>query len=259
MAALRGVAVLVTRPEHQAAPLCGLLESDGATVIRFPVLRIEAVGDPPHHSPTDTTHERFDLIVFTSANAVHFGAALVPAAGGVALAAIGPATRRALQAHGLDVTVTPAGGFDSENLLSHPRLEHPAGQRILIVKGRQGRDLLRERLAARGARVTVAEVYQRVHAVYRPDELSALEARFAAGGVDVITVTSVDVATALWDLATPSLRLGFDEVPWVVPGARVSAAVRAQGVRAPLVEADSAEDHALLAAVRRWRSSVSGA
>ena len=228
-------------------------------MIRFPVLRIEAALDAPPGPPADTTQQPFDVTVFTSANAVHFGASLVRSGGTVALAAIGPATQRALHAHGLSVTVTPAGGFDSENLLAHPRLEDPVGQRILIVTGRQGRDLLRERLAARGALVTVAEVYQRVRTPFSPEQLSALAARFAADGVDVITVTSVDVATALLDLATPSLRREFDEVPWVVPGARVTAALRAQGVTAPIIEADSAEDHALLAAVQRWRSSVSGA
>ena len=40
------------------------------------------------------------------------------------LAAIGPATLRALNQAGYRVAVQPAGGFDSESLLRHPRLRH---------------------------------------------------------------------------------------------------------------------------------------
>jgi len=259
MAALRGVAVLVTRPERQATPLCTLLEAEGATAVRFPVLRIEAVDAGGPGATFAGKRQGADVIIFTSANAVHFGAAWVGPPGTAALAAIGPATLRALQERGPEVTITPAGGFDSESLLRHPRLQQPAGLRILIVKGREGRDLLRERLTERGALVTVAEVYQRVRTSYAAEQLSALAARFAAGGIDVITATSVDVAKALLELATPALHAEFERVQWLVPGARVAAALREAGVKAPMIQADSADDQSLVAAVRRWRSSASGA
>lgn len=251
------MAVLVTRPERQATPLCALLESEGATAVRFPVLRIEAAEDGRHGAARAGDRQGADVIIFTSANAVHFGAAWVDSPGAAAFAAIGPATARALQDHGRTVTITPADGMDSESLLRHPSLEHPAGLRILIIKGRHGRALLRERLTERGAVVAVAEVYERVRASYGNEQLSALTARFVAGGIHVITATSVDVATALLDLATPALRREFERVHWLVPGARVADALRGLGVTAPIIQADSAEDQALVAAVRRWRSSVS--
>lgn len=284
MATLQGLTVLVTRPEHQAAPLCALLESAGARVIRLPALQINAVADqhglPPVSSPAFSiaaasqsaasygsqaansdsapppgSTDAFDLIVFTSANAVHFGASVARNHAAAALAAIGPATARALAQQGLTVSVTPSGGFDSEHLLSHPRLAEPAGQRILIVTGRQGRDLLRERLTARGAIVTVTAVYERLRPRYSDDYLCDLAAQFAGGGVDIITATSAEVATALLELATPTLRHEFGRVHWLVPGARVADAVRRQGITAPLIQAQSAEDHDLLAAILRWRSA----
>ena len=42
MPALHGVGVLVTRPEHQAMPLCRLLELQGASTLRLPALEIKA-------------------------------------------------------------------------------------------------------------------------------------------------------------------------------------------------------------------------
>jgi uroporphyrinogen-III synthase len=262
MAPLAGVAVLVTRPAQQAAPLCGLLQAAGARVIRLPALQIRQVADGGFEVGPGTAAaggDAFDLIIFTSANAVHHGAYLAVRYDTAALAAIGPATSRALQDRGLAATVTPSGGIDSEHLLLHSRLAHPAGQRILIVKGRKGRELLREELTGRGALVTVAEVYERLRADYGAAELSALAAQFAAGSIDIVTATSADVATALMEIATPALRSEFDRVHWLVPGPRVAAALRRHGITAPLIHAESAEDHDLLAAVVRWRSSVSGA
>ncbi len=237
--------------------MCDLLTTAGATVIRLPALHITAVSDAV--PAADSASGLFDIIIFTSANAVHFGAALLAGQATAAVAAIGPATARALGLKGFQVTLMPSGGFDSEHLLEHPRLKEPSGQRILIVKGRQGRELLRERLRERGAVVVLAEVYERVRADYGAEQLEPLAATFAAGGVDVITATSADVVGALLELATAPLRRSFEQVHWLVPGARVAQAVRAHGITAPLIQADSAEDHDLLAAILRWRAGVSDA
>jgi hypothetical protein len=60
-------------------------------------------------------------------------------------------------------------------------------------------------------------------------------------------------------MATPVLRRALDRVQWLVPSARVTQALRGRGVNAPVLQADTAEDQDLVAAIRRWRSSVSGA
>ena len=164
MADLRGVGILVTRPEQQAAPLCRLLEACGAVAFRLPVMDIRAVGDLNEIRGRLAAHERIDLAIFTSANAVRFGAALLEGRPSVPLAAIGSATARALTATGRHVTVTPVDGSDSESLLLHAALAHPQDQEVLIVKGVHGRDLLQTQLTLRGARVVVAEVYRRERA-----------------------------------------------------------------------------------------------
>jgi uroporphyrinogen-III synthase len=75
----------------------------------------------------------------------------------------------------------------------------------------------------------------------------------------VITATSLEIASNLLDIATPELRREFESVHWLVPGGRVAAGVRERGLTAPLVQADSAEDHDLVAALVRWRNTESGA
>jgi uroporphyrinogen-III synthase len=141
----------------------------------------------------------------------------------------------------------------------HPRLEHVAGHRILMIKGADGRQLLQQELARRGATVVSADVYERAPAIHNAAALTAVLERFAAGEMHVITATSLEVARNLLDMATPELRGEFERVHWLVPGERIAAGLRELGMQAPLLQAESAEDQDLVTALIRWRSSVSGA
>ena len=263
MADLHGVGVLVTRPEQQAMPLCRLLVNQGASTLRLPAIEIKA-GKAMGEGRRETAArlgalEDFDVIIFTSANAVRFGAPLLDQKRDLTLAAMGPATARALNQAGYRVAVQPPQAFDSESLLLHPKLERPAGRRILIVKGTHGRAFLEQELAQRGAQVMTADVYQRVPSAPSEAVLAALLDRFTQGAVQVVTSTSVDIARSLLGMASRELRGEFERVHWLVPGARIAAGVRECGLSAPLLQAESAEDHDLVAALLRWRSSASGA
>ena len=64
------VCVMVTRPAHQADPLCRLIEREGGTVVRFPVLEIL---DPEDSGPLLDIIDRldeFNIAIFISPNAV---------------------------------------------------------------------------------------------------------------------------------------------------------------------------------------------
>jgi uroporphyrinogen-III synthase len=258
MRALQGVGVLVTRPAEQAAPLCRLLEEAGAHVVRLPAIEVRAAAEAGDVARRLGPIDAYDLIIFTSANAARFGAALLDGQHTPTVAAIGPATARALARPGLRI-LTPVGGFDSESLLLHPLLTQPSGRRVLIIKGKQGREHLQDELSRRGAQVVLAEVYERERAGHDGAALAELEAQFADGRIHVVTATSAQIAHSLIETATPVLRDAFDRVHWLVPGARVAAAVRACGIGGAILQAASAADHDLLAAVVRWRSSESGA
>ncbi|WP_275576186.1 uroporphyrinogen-III synthase [Aquitalea magnusonii] len=77
-----------------------------------------------------------------------------------------PAPGRLARLSGQDI-LFPTAGSDSEALLALPQLADVAGQHWLIVRGQGGRALLADTLCARGAQVSLAEVYQRVDG--RPD------------------------------------------------------------------------------------------
>lgn len=240
-------------------PLCRLLEIQGASTVRLPAVEIRPVGNRREMAAQIGSLEEFDVIIFTSSNAVRFGATLLDQQRDLTLAALGPATARALNLAGYRVALQPQDTFDSETLLQHPRLEHPAGCRILIIKGSKGRPFLEQELTRRGAQVVAADVYERVPIAPSPPILAALLESFMAGALQVITATSLEIAGNLLDVATPELRREFERAHWLVPGERVAAGVRERGLTARLVQADSAEDHDLVTALVRWRKTVSGA
>ena len=161
MAALEGLGVLVTRPEAQAGPLARRLASAGARVYRLPAVEVEPREDRARQRAALGPIDRFHWIVFISANAVRFGSALLEGRRDLRLAAVGPATAAALNHAGYRVALVPRGGFDSEHLLASPEFGHVQAQRVLIVRGGGGRELLAEQLMARGAEIAYAEVYDR--------------------------------------------------------------------------------------------------
>ena len=245
-------------------PLCRLLEAQGASTLRFPAVEIKPLGDRRALAAHLGDLDHFDLIIFTSANAVRFGVSFLDQRRGLTLVALGPATARALNQAGYRVAIQPNDSVDTEGLLRHPRLEHVAGHRILMIKGGDGRELLREELMQRGATLVTADVYERAPAIPSAAALATVHERFAAGVMHVVTATSLEVGRNLLKLAAskraaPELRNEFEQVHWLVPSERVALGLRELGLKAPLLRASSAEDQDLVTALIRWRSSVSGA
>ena len=76
------------------------------------------------------------------------------------IAAIGPATRKAIEQHGLQVTVTPKE-YVAESVVAalHRRVK---GKRVLLVRAKVARDVIPRELRKAGAMVDVVEAYETV-------------------------------------------------------------------------------------------------
>ena len=200
---LAGTTVVVTRPREQAASLAEPLEALGAEVLVVPTIRI--VPRPWDEEIAATVHALadFQLVIFTSANAVRIFSDYLERApagpdgpgrpspspgsllGAAALAAIGPATAAALEARGLTCDLVP-DDFVAEGLLEAlaRRGLAPAGARVLIPRAREARSVLPDALRALGALVDVLPIYDTVAA----DALAVPPRRSDAA--DYITFTS---------------------------------------------------------------------
>ncbi len=218
-ARLGGDGVLVTRPSHLADELAAAVTAAGGRVIAFPVIDIV----PEDPGVIDSAMARLappDIVIFISRNAVLYGLD-TPGSSKAAIAAIGPATRDALESAGRQVDIEPAGGFASEDLLAEPALADVAGKRIRIIRGKGGRELLADTLEQRGATVDYLDVYRREPHRFSGDELAALAGRWQAGDVRFVTAMSVASLDNLLRLLPAACLENLAAAQLVTPSTRV--------------------------------------
>lgn len=250
---LNGLTVLVTRPEHQANPLCQLIEQHGGHAIRCPALVID---EPQDWTPALTILNRlddYDLAIFTSVNAVERAMPLIQQRGGIPprleIAAIGKATAQSLARHGVTAPMQPAQSFTSETLLTLLRFQTATvqGQAIVIVGGEGGRGLLAETLTARGAQVDQARVYRRS----RPSaDRTALLEGWQRGHIGAVVVTSGESLLNLFDLLGAAGQDYLQKTPLIVVSARIQHIAADRGCRHILI-AQEASDDAIITALLR--------
>ncbi len=256
MRELDGIGVLVTRPEAQASHLTRALAAAGATVFHLPTLDTRPrTGFAPLRASLGPI-DRYDWIVFMSANAVRHGSALLEGRMAPKLCAVGPATAAALRALGQPVALVPPDGFTSEHLLAMPEFAEVRGRRILVVRGVEGRDLIIDTLRGRGATVEIAEVYERVCAEPPPGAVPAVERALARGEIRVVTATSGEVLRCLIELLSPDGRALLRASTLLIGGERLAAAARGMGHDGEMIVAESPESNALLAALHRWHRAI---
>ncbi|MFO0889531.1 MAG: uroporphyrinogen-III C-methyltransferase [Isosphaeraceae bacterium] len=192
---LFGQRIVVTRPLAEARASVPALEALGAEVLLAPAIEIRPISNPGPVDEAVGRLDRYDWIVFTSANGVrffldrllHLGKDL-RSLGGIRLAAIGPGTAQALFNYHLRADLVPPS-FRSESLVD-ALLQQASGDRILLARADRGRQILKEELEKR-AEVDQVAVYQNADA----DELSGeVIERIEQGDVDWITLTSSAIA-----------------------------------------------------------------
>lgn len=247
-------AVLVTRPEGQAGPLCEALTSAGFLPWHQPLLELHAL-------PALAGAERqkvldldlYQHVIFISANAVRFGMGLIedywpqlPVS--VSWYAIGGSTAKLLEDRGLD-PITPGRDMSSEGLLAVQSLAQVSGERVLIIKGQGGRDTLRKRLSARGARVDELACYRRSCPQLSAGEMGQI---LAGRQIQAILLSSGEGLENLLALLSGEETTKFRDIGLVVPSLRVEKMAREAGFT-QVFTAANASDEEMLAALQQWR------
>lgn len=252
---LAGVTVVVTRPEHQAAGLCQLIETNGGTALRFPVLDIAGPADTAAVAATVERLAEFDIAVFISPNAVQWGLKLVdswPAE--LKIAAVGRGSARELNHQGMTPDIFPEQQFNSEALLALEAMQQVAGKNIIIFRGEGGRELLADTLRERGAQVQYLECYRRVRPTLDP---ALLTVPLQQDAVDIVTVTSNEGLDNLLALAGEAARPALIRLPLIVVSERTRERARELGFHASIILARQPSDEALLEAVIDWKTENS--
>lgn len=247
---LEGAGIVVTRPADRGQQLCRSIAARGGRALAFPTITIDALApaeiDPPQGDA--------DWLIFTSVPAVEYGLAQVEHWLGPAsrIAAIGTATAEALQAAGIEPVIQPSHRQETEGLLELPEFNDIHDQEVLLVKGRGGRELLRDTLADRGASVRQATVYAR-----RIPEQSSRELLdwWRAGRLDAIVVSSRAGLENLHAMLDDEGRRFLSETTLVAPTARMIKLVRQLGIVPEPVISKGASDDAVIDALCDWWQS----
>jgi len=163
---LSGVRVLVGRARHQAGALSGELRKLGATVLEIPFIEIRK---PRSFEPLDsalTSLLEYDWLILTSANGVEAmwerlaKLRIKQNLKHLKIAAIGPATKKAIEQRGIKVDVVPKE-YVAESVVRSLRWR-VKGKRVLLVRAKVARDVIPRELRRAGARVDVVEAYETV-------------------------------------------------------------------------------------------------
>jgi len=229
MKPLSGKRILITRPAGQAQALAQLVRDAGGEPLCVPAIEIRALQDPAQFHALARRLETFDLAIFVSRNAVRsafelLGGRTWPA--GLALATVGQGSREELEQRGFAKVIAPEAQSDSEALLAMPELAAMQGRRVVIFRGDEGRRLLGDELAKRGAAVEYAACYRRV----RPGG----EGPAAAWqhGVDAVTLSSAEGLSNLIDMLGAGALEKLATSALFVPHQRVALEAERHGLRA---------------------------
>src|SRR5208283_2738387 len=164
---LAGTRILVGRARHQAGSLSSSLRSLGASVIEIPFIEIRK---PQSYAPLDSalkSIESYDWLILTSANGVEAMWERVRKLRitrrnlkHLQIAAIGPATKKAIVKHDLKVKMVPEE-YVAESVVKGLR-DKVSGKRVVLIRAKVARDVIPEELRAAGAQVDVVEAYETV-------------------------------------------------------------------------------------------------
>jgi uroporphyrinogen III methyltransferase/synthase len=205
---LFGRTVLVTRPRHQAKPMCERLARLGARVLVQPAVEIGPIDNLAQLDAAIANLDKFDWLVFSSSNGVGYFLDRLKntgrdmrALGNLRIAAIGPGTVDALAAYSLRADVCP-DEYRAE-ALAEALATDAGGKRFLLVRASRGREVLAEMLTTAGGQIEQVVAYtSRDVGSADPEVAHAL----VDGDVDWTTVTSSAIARSLVKLFGEQLK-----------------------------------------------------
>ena len=208
--------ILLTRPSGVNKPLADLFHAEGLSPIVRPLIELveKAVDQEMKQIALDL--DRYHKIIFVSKASVRFGLPILekywpqwPLS--IEWFAVGQGTAAELKQQGVVASFPNLAG--SEGLLALSGLQAVAGERILIVRGAGGRELLAQSLVESGASVAYLETYQRLPLRHDFSDLLA---------GSIVILTSAEILENFTSLCGENMH----EYHAVVPSSRLEGIAR---------------------------------
>lgn len=232
---LSGVRILVGRARHQAGALSSGVRKLGAEVVEIPFIEIRK---PRSYKPLDRALRNlasYDWLILTSVNGVaatwerltklRFTRKQVQH---LKVAAIGPATQKAIEKRGIKVDVVPAE-YVAESVVKSLRGK-VKGKRVLLARAKVARDVIPRELRKLGAQVDVVEAYETVVPASSRTRLQAA-LKNPARRPHVITFTSSSTVKNFLALAGKTAAKNLSGIQFASIGPVTSTTLRQLGLR----------------------------
>ncbi len=243
---LRDIRALITRPKEQAEPLAQSIQEQGGQAWVMPMMTIEPYAENQHIRSKVLQFDQYHKVIVISHHAArlcmkHIDIYWPQLPTGIQWYAIGEKTRTAL-AHFDVSSVCPDQALDSEALLSLVDFQAVAGEKVLLIKGKGGRELLKSTLTDRGALVDELELYQRQRPEYPNEQLNSL---IKEHRINVILASSGEILTNTTHYLTSEL---YEHCCLIVPSKRVRELAKNMGFTR-VHTAEGAGNNAMLSAM----------
>lgn len=161
--ALKGVRLLITRPQAQAEQLAQQLQAAGGQALIYPTIEIATVNNNWQEQLTQLQNKSWAYIIVTSQYAWQAATRHCLNLRKNHFIAIGSSTAACLQQDAItNISIPNSYGSDSALQLDILQHEQIHGKNILLLTGTHPRPLLANTLKQRGAQVSTIETYQRV-------------------------------------------------------------------------------------------------
>ncbi len=200
---LFGKRVLVTRAKAQASELSNLIRAQGGEPIECPTIDI---GPPDNWEEVDEAIEHlatYQWLVLTSVNGVKaFMQRLwhhsrdARALAGVRVCCIGPRTAEEVRVFGINADLVPET-YQAEGLIEVLKRAGVSGQRVLLARAAEAREILPNELERLGAFVRIVTVYK---TVVPPIERERIQQMFRDQLIDVVMFASSSTARNFFQL-----------------------------------------------------------
>ena len=165
---LFGKRVLVTRAKAQASELSNLIRARGGEPIECPTIDIGPPDDWAEVDEAILQLATYQWLVFTSVNGVKafmqrlwYHRRDARALAGLQVCCIGPRTAEEVRQFGIDADLVPET-YQAEGLIEILTRAGVSGQRVLLARAAQAREILPDELERLGAFVRVVKVYKTV-------------------------------------------------------------------------------------------------
>ncbi len=266
---LQGCTVVVTRPAEQAQGMVDQIERAGGRAVLFPVLKITAADDKTALDKLVQELTQYSILIFISPNAVKYGLGYllqhsqIPEQCKIATVGAASATS-AVQLLQRDIDIVPAsfdgqsGGYNSESLLALAELQVVKNQKIAILRGNGGRELLATTLRERGAQVSYINTYKRSI----PDDenctkrLERLLTEANNTNAMCVTITSGESLHNFLTLLGEYADEWRQTIQLIVINQRLVSIAQQLGFKKQALVADNATNQALTNCALQWHQTI---